>query len=297
MIGVLGGGFGLYGHLAALAGLGRQVHTLRRYRPVLEARPELAPLLDRVAFVDDADELLSAEILVLARRPQDNLALSRDYRGSSPERGMLVIEKPIAPDPVGALALHDELSRRAIEYRTPYLFLHTDWGDALVAAAAPREIDISWHFPQRNSATSWKQDVDAGGGVLGYYLIHFLPLAVLLDMTGAVDLQQGGASAHDWMEITATGPGGSLRVRMELGDVEATFAVTVDGQPVWAGDGPFGPNPQRGKADTRLPVLQRFYQREVLAGEEGSKALYGPSLQLWQDLSSRTSAPIAGASR
>lgn len=287
MIALLGGGFGLYGHLAALVGLNRPVSTLSRYRPILERRPELAPLLDRIVFEDDEDALLSdAEVVVLARRPVDNLALARALiaRGK-PVR--LVIEKPIGPDPASALRLHEALAEAGVDYRTPYLFLHAPWSDAL--ARPCRELDILWRFGRRNAGDSWKYDAASGGGALAYYFIHFLPVALRWDgqaRLAAFETERDGAGER--LHLAMVAGDRRLDIRFELGDRPATFEVTCDGSLVTCEDSPFGPPPEPGEPDPRIPILQTFYRDEVFSGRAADTALYAPSLRLWNALEAQS---------
>jgi hypothetical protein len=283
MIALLGGGFGLYGHLAALAGLDRPVATLRRYQPMITGRPELAPLLDRIVFQDDEQALLAdAEIVVLARRPADNLALARSLaaRETPP---LLVIEKPIGPDPVAALELHEALAAAGVAYRTPYLFLHAPWTSELVEPY--QRLDIVWRFGRRNAGDSWKYDATSGGGALAYYFIHFLPVALRWDPQARLasfttEHDEAGERLHLVMSAGAR----RLEIRFELGDRPATFEVTGDGVRKMTDESPFGPPPLRGEPDPRLPILQRFYRSEVFSDAAADPALYAPSLRLWKTL-------------
>lgn len=287
MIALLGGGFGLYGHLAALVGLDRPVSTLSRYRPILEGRPELAPLLDRIIFADDEETLLAdAEIVVLARRPADNQALARSLaaRGASVR---LVIEKPIGPDPGSALALHDTLTAAGVDYRTPYLFLQTPWAEALDEPC--RRLDIVWRFGRRNAGDSWKYDTSSGGGALAYYFIHFLPVAMRWDAQARlVSFTTERDDAGERLHLQMSAGERRLDIRFELGDQPAAFEVVGD-QTVRARDeSPFGPPPRPGQPDPRIPILQRFYRDEVLSDSAANTALYAPSLRLWNALEAQT---------
>ena len=283
MIGVLGGGFGLYGHLAAIAGLGEPIDTLLRYKPIIETRSELRPFLDAIRFVETEDELMrGVSILVLARRPQDNVETAMALSRVHPDV-LLVIEKPTGVDARAAAQLHAMLDAAGAHYRTPYLFLYSGW-TPLVAGACTRDISIEWRFPRRQAGDSWKYDVHSGGGSLAYYFIHFLPLAILA--VGSPEVRAFEVSRTDSSETVqmhVAGPEGSLKVRFEVGEVEPVFTVRVGGAEVWTGATPFGPMPERGAPDPRIPVLQEFYRKEILQrGQLPSLQL--PAINLWSRL-------------
>ena len=80
MIGVLGGGFGLYCHLAALSGLGKEVSTLNSYREKLASLPEGSSVLKKTSFFETERELVNnSSIVTIARRPQDHESFVRNF--------------------------------------------------------------------------------------------------------------------------------------------------------------------------------------------------------------------------
>jgi hypothetical protein len=286
VIAILGGGFGLYGHLPAVVGLGERVSTLRRYESFLRDRPELSSLLNDVDLRETEDELLSdAKLVVLARRPADNLAMARRLLDEQ-RRIRFVIEKPIGPSPVEALILHDRLKAEGIPYDTPYLFLHSDWA-APLRTDDPIEADILWRFPLRNAGDSWKYSDAAGGGPLAYYFIHLLPIAALLgDEAKVTAFRYAQEQDRSTIELRMTGAKGQANFLFQVGDVAPHFAVSFGGGSNWASASPFGPMPARGEADPRIPVLRRFYASDVIPNRPGFRHLQGPALRLWRQLNS-----------
>lgn len=253
---VLGGGFGLYGHTAALARMNVPVATLSRYRDEASSRPELAALIDRIDWVDDeATAIAAAGGVVLARRPVDNAATAGLL---PPSCRTVVIEKPIAPSADAADAVAACLAGR--RWAVPYLFLYTDWGmDLIGELAAGGSGTIEWTHRQAAAAGPWKAAEEAGGGPLGFYLVHILALiaAALPDAVLTVEL-----SGEDRVAIHA---GTRLRVRFALAPIPAFEAV-------WSGAsyrsaGPFGAAPVRGEPDPRIGPLQRFYHQVLDAPE------------------------------
>ena len=245
--------------------MGFPVSTLRRYRSTLEGRPVLATLIPRVSLFEDEDELIArTRILVLARRPRDNLRIiqnimhhRRDIR--------IVAEKPIAVDSRTARQLHRTLTKARIRYHVPYLFPHCHWTRTIRRAMAghARSIRIDWEMDFRNSRLSWKYNPEEGGGIVAYYAINFLPLAAnILGPTAVVKhvnlVEQRSLSfvvGNDDVEMLC---------RFALRD-NPCYRVKVERHEIFRAATPFGPSPVATKPDPRVGMLTSFYRRTVLA--------------------------------
>lgn len=265
MILVVGGGFGLYGHVAALAGSGRDVATLGRYRAHAEARPELADLLPRIRWVDDVmTAARDAEAVVLAQTPGQNAALARQL-ATEGVGGTLIIEKPVAETPCAAAVLEAELAAAGRRWAVPYLFAECDWATgAATALTQGKSVEIDWAHRQSPMVRGWKREADAGGGAIAFYFIHCLALAETLvpgrQPTLEVAHDANGAVAACSLSVAASEPSPKLRMRFSLGG-EAQFGVRIDDIAVTEMATPFGPIPAAGAPDPRLPMLATFHQR------------------------------------
>lgn len=265
MILVVGGGFGLYGHVAALAGSGRDVATLGRYRAQAEARPELADLTPRIRWVDDVmTAARDAEAVVLAQTPGQNAALARQLAAEG-VGGTLIIEKPVAESPAAAAGLEAELAAAGRRWAVPYLFAQCDWANGAAAALAQgKSVDIDWAHRQSPMVRGWKREADAGGGAIAFYYIHCLALSEALmpghQPTLEVAHDANGAVAVCALSVAASEQSPKLRMRFSLG-VEAHFGVRIDTIAVTDMATPFGPIPAAGSPDPRLPMLAAFHQR------------------------------------
>jgi predicted dehydrogenase len=261
MILVLGGGFGLYGHVAALAADGRQVATPARYRPLAETRPEMKGIVPHIRWVEDEHSALGiARSVCLARRPADNAALTLKLINSG-SGGVLIIEKPIAPTPAEALALEHALDVAGRSWAVPYLFLHCDWFVQLAQTFREGgDVSIRWVHRQSASSGSWKTDEDKGGGAMAFYFIHCLAVieAVCPGLHSRVVRMQrpDGASS---ITVGASKGGASISIEFTLAD-QALFEVRVGSELQWTAYGPFGAMPMSGQPDPRIPALQRFYR-------------------------------------
>lgn len=310
MILVVGGGFGLYGHVAALAGAGRDVATLAAYRERAEARPELAHLLPRISWVDDVMAAArDAEAVVLARTPGQNVELVRALMAQD-SGATLVIEKPVAETPNAAAALGAELAAAHRRWVVPYLFAECDWADAARSAlAAGKGVEIDWAHHQSPMVRGWKRETDAGGGAIAFYFIHFIALAetlmpgcepvfdVVLDVAG--DVVGCGLTAHRHCEPSEaiqsrarnTGLLRSARndkyrlltLKCSLSDM-SRFAVHIDGQPIFDTTTPFGPIPTAGSPDPRIPMLATFHQRVATDPQFQPPAFHSAITRHWAAL-------------
>lgn len=258
---VLGSGFGLYGHAAALAGLGHEVGVPLRYRPFVRARPELASLEGRFSWLDDERKAMAeARLVCFARRPDDNARLVFECVQSG-KGGSLVIEKPIAALPQLALQLESTLAAADRSWAVPYLFLHCDWFHALGdAVARGRDAEIHWTHRSAAASGNWKRNESEGGGALAFYFVHCL--AVIEALCPGATIECTRTRRPDGTEsVVATADAGSSRLSIVF-DMQGDprFTIVAGETTVYSDTGPFGAAPAAGREDPRVPVLQRFYR-------------------------------------
>jgi hypothetical protein len=180
-VGIVGGGFGLYGWLPALVSSPTvEIVTLERYRIQLQLRPELRDFEKRVTFVEDLRGLISrCEYIVIARRPADQFRFGEEL-ASLGWKGCVVLEKPLAPNPEMATALLELLDRAGIRVAVGFSLCETPWAAAFagyLSAAEPICVRIDWRFlahHYRHSLANWKRQTAEGGGALRFFAIHLL---------------------------------------------------------------------------------------------------------------------------
>lgn len=180
--GIIGGGFGLYGYLPALAeepSCG-QITTLERYRSFIRSRNDIAKYEGRVKFVKNESELLAySDQLVIAKRPQDQEELVA-LISLTGWRGSLLLEKPLARNPSKADLLIDCLRSAKVGFSIGYTLIETNWAreiQTLFANSDPDCITISWKFRAHhysNDLSSWKRYPKEGGGALRFYCNHLV---------------------------------------------------------------------------------------------------------------------------
>lgn len=273
---ILGGGFGLYGYLPALLeGPEGTVLLPERYRDRVAGRPELAPLLPRITWhPTEADALAAATILVMARRPEDQLALP-DLLARHSNLHTLVLEKPLAPTPAQADALAQAVTASGRVLRVGYTMAHTDWGRALgnrlAAPAAPHTVTVAWRFRAHHlvhGRPTWKQHAAQGGGVLRFYGIHLLALLARGDTpcwTVQESLLHGGHPDEPtrWRARLVGGQGTVAELLVDMDAPSSRCAVRVDGALLWDAPSPFAEPPAGGRDDARVPVLARLLAAAV----------------------------------
>jgi predicted dehydrogenase len=290
LIAVFGSGFGLYGHLPAVAELGRDVYVPARYRSVFNEREELTVYRSAVHFVDDEATLLSkADLAVLARRPADNDALA--HQAILIRRPLqLVIEKPPAPTPQAAISLDRALRTAGVRHATPYLLVHCDWARDCkrgVISGQVGEITLDWHFDSPKRSESWKAAPEEGGGPLNYYFIHVIALAEYLLGDYLVVECRASEEGSD-RKISLVVVNGSIRFTATFcaSSTVSRFSIARNGVVAMMADTPFGAIPRRGDRDPRIDPLKRFYTTEVFgkAAHQRVEERGGRTLKAWAEL-------------
>lgn len=180
-VGIIGGGFGLYGWLPALVSSPDvEIATLEQYRIKLRLRPELRGLEERITFFEDPSRLLSrCECVVIARRPADQFRFVEEL-ASLGWKGCVVLEKPVAPNPEMAEALLEILERADIRAVVGFSMCETGWAATFgryLATVEPIHIRVDWRFlahHHRYSLANWKRRPAEGGGALRFFAIHLV---------------------------------------------------------------------------------------------------------------------------
>jgi len=178
-VGILGSGFGLYGYLPAFYGLGIEVHTLERYQdnPIL-TRPKLREMASSLKlYKAEADLITSVDYLVLSRRPEDQVSCISNLVGNKRLKHIF-LEKPLTPSVLTHRSTLELLKSMNIPFSVGYLFRYTSWvSDIQKLSGLYNDLNIRVLWKMKKPS-GWKLQVDSGGGVFDYYLIHFIPLFI-----------------------------------------------------------------------------------------------------------------------
>lgn len=181
-IGVLGGGFGLYGYLPAVLGSGQKAITLERYRSKLMSRPNLRVLIPNVTLVSSESEVLaSCEALVYCRDPGSQESFVLENIDILSGMSHVFLEKPLASGVDEHELVLRQLVDKKVSFSVAYIFSHTNWFKEIkTEVISGRSVYIEWDFVFSDSA--WKQETSMGGGVPSLLAIHFVQLLVELGL-------------------------------------------------------------------------------------------------------------------
>jgi predicted dehydrogenase len=181
--GILGGGFGLYGYLPALAGLGvREFFVPARHRAFMEGRHDIREYASLIRWCDDSATLVSSvESLVLAVPPlqQEDIVMKLC---AGRHLKQLVMEKPVAHSPSCGDSVIASARDVATSVRIAFICKHAPWAIALLDNCQNYPtgmISIEWTFMAHHLKTNmetWKARHENGGGALRFYGIHLIAL-------------------------------------------------------------------------------------------------------------------------
>ena len=296
-VAILGSGFGLYGYLPALLGLGCAVVLPERYRAVLEGRSELADFARGIEWVADEGAALDrADALVLARRPADQAALIADLL-RRPRLLRLLLEKPLAPNPEEAERLQAALQASGKLVRVGYILGFTDWGQRLIAQSrepqARSDLSIHWSFRAHHYVTgrhNWKRSHAEGGGALRFYGIQLIALAVEVGFDRAlrstITATQPG-EVESWSASLSDKTGRRCELLVESNTEPNRFEVTsLATADTWQLDNPFATTIAEG-ADRRVPLLSSMCA-EMLSSAQPTLEHHLQTVALWQAIEAIT---------
>ena len=264
-IGILGGGFGLYGYIPACILNNWEVHTLSKYKNEMYNRIELSDFVDNLQYHSDENVILSkVDALVCARNPESQVKLVSSIGRF---RGHLYLEKPLAP----TIELHEEtldvLKSRAMDFSVGYLFPYTDWYQKTVSAFERdliQGIEIHWEIKATDAL--WKSNPALGGGIADYYAIHLVSL--LSDLQISLDNLYFHADKGQLGILSRTDVKFGVNIRISMA-IENRFQVLtvnraglLDNQ--FESISPFGPALVRGVRDPRIPYLAQYLSDAVV---------------------------------
>ncbi len=256
-VGVLGSGFGLYGYVPAFVELGYNVLTLAKYKSKLRERVELGNYFNFIHFVETEDLLLrSTKILAVARNPasQSDFLLRSEYQYSH-----LFLEKPLAENATRQELCLDRLVSRKQSFSVAYLFRFCDWWMHLrrILSSSPgTDAKITWRIPA--SASSWKNSIEAGGGLGSFYGIHFLPLILELGM--GYKVRSTDSSVH-LSAISNLDARQKLEVNIVRDQIPYFSISTTTGtkeEELFSAESPFTLIGKSGTPDPRIPFLKDY---------------------------------------
>lgn len=303
MFAILGSGFGLYGYLPALIGIGERVVLPERYRDRFNSRPELEPFASRILWAHtEAEALASADGVVLALRPSDQFEWVPRCLACG-QIARLILEKPLAPTPEQAVSLLDQLGGSGRTFRIGYTFRYTDWAQklrSLVSTAGLSIITIHWNFLAhhfRHDLQNWKRSSAQGGGALRFYGIQFIALLAEFGYREVTVSSGFGAGLDEIERWAATFTGQGLPpclVGIDTRAASSEFRIGIEkdkvsGQQLVIQRDPFdsgNDNFALQGLDRRVDILTQL-GRSLWQADAGEYEWYGATVALWQAVESK----------
>ena len=176
-VGILGGGFGLYGYLPAFANLDFEIFTLEKYERFIRERADLTKYIKDINFLKEEDLLSKVDCISISRNPENQYKFLVNYKDY--EFNHLYLEKPIAHNTVSYKKCIENLEIQKTNFSVFYSLTYMDWYRNIIEEikeGADQNFKIEWKIKQ--SVSTWKQDVSKGGGLLNFYGIHFFKMFI-----------------------------------------------------------------------------------------------------------------------
>lgn len=257
-VGILGGGFGLYGYLPAAVECGFEVLTLSRYQEKIALRPEIRGFIKKVQFVQDEKDLTQlVENLIIARDPSSQSRFLLEQSGSFKR---LFLEKPLGVDPESHTQVINHLLKTEQCFSVGYLAPYTEWFRKLNFFES-LNAEIVWHCVTREN--SWKTKIFPDHGLFYYYGIHLLPLIFELN---PIEMSITKSVLNNNLEIALYNRQGTVRIKL-IESRTPKFTINVNyskiGQYLVKMETPFGSNGVFGYPDPRIPLLRTYLQTQI----------------------------------
>lgn len=258
-VGILGGGFGIYGYLPAFERLNFEIHTLERYRESILNRSELE-FFDGTIRYSKSEAILieNVDILVIARIPRMQVDFLVNNMDLLKEK-YIFLEKPLSSTILQHQELINLLELKKINFSVAYIFAYTDWFQQITSAQQPRpdRCQIEWVVPK--PLRGWKLHASEGGGLGDFYAIHFIVFFLKLDVSltqisiethaDSLQIQFHDNFAREWVINVSFGSPAKFEV------IECTENSKRE---ICSIETPFGSRGHSGIIDSRVDYLTAY---------------------------------------
>ncbi|OJW47805.1 MAG: hypothetical protein BGO67_09160 [Alphaproteobacteria bacterium 41-28] len=294
-IAIVGGGFGLYGYLPALLQIPNATPILQtRYQERLKARTDISQFYNDIEWVSDDDALLeTSEGIIIALPPMEQYMWAKKCLGFK-NISLMLLEKPLAPNPILANELLNDLESSGKKFRLGYNFRYTLWGQDILKNAKSIE-SIVWNFRAHHytqNVQTWKRQHDDGGGAIRFYGIHLIALLAELGYNDASysevnEKQENEIESWD-TELVGSGLP-PCRISVASNSDNTKFIVRDGNGHVYSLLQPFQTLLTRKDAlmDQRIPFLTQGLQ-DMLSKDQFFYDWYHKTNLLWSNIEKRT---------
>jgi predicted dehydrogenase len=283
--GIVGGGFGLYGYLPAIAQkFNGDIFVLKKNFKKISDRPELKKYTTHIVYVDTYDELIKKSTsLVLAVPPEIQeeyiyKVFSKNYRYEN-----LILEKPIASNSRLAADILELSINTADSVRVGYSFNDATWAKKLHTLINKRDgnfLDISWKFKAyhyKNSIDSWKTRHEKGGGILRFYGVQIIAILVSLNKRFEyIDSNVWSTEKHGsfkWIANFHQMDGVTISIEVDSKSEDEKFQISSPAK-VLTFKSPFDGDKAEGGDDLRVSILKKIITTDLSENEKYYKYYY-----------------------
>ena len=139
-VGILGGGFGLYGYLPAFANLEYEIFTLSKYESFIRKRADLNKYIKDINFLKEEDLISKVDYISISRNPENQYKFLVNYKNY--EFDHLYLEKPIAHNIVSYKKCIKNLEIQKTNFSVFYSLTYMDWYSNIIEEIMQGQIRI-----------------------------------------------------------------------------------------------------------------------------------------------------------
>jgi len=299
MFTILGSGFGMYGYLPALILYAKQNVILpEKYLAILQSRADISDFVDDIIWVKTSKEALSrCNSLVLALPPK----IQQQFFFNQPQISnikKIILEKPLACDPVAATQLLEKLIGDDKRIRIGFSLMHTFWYRDLANFLVGKnkyKLKIDWQFQANHfvkNIETWKRYHSQGGGAMRFYGIHLIAIFAALNFD-EVELSEllfkNEDQAYCWKGIVKNNNICEFVVDSKSYKNQFTISVILDGETKVIVDmaDPFDSVEPFEIIDRRVSILAKVVE-SFKENDSVYNEFYQKTCRNWQNIENKT---------
>ena len=255
-VGILGGGFGLYGYLPAFANLDFNIFTLSKYQKFIESREDLKKYYKNINFLTSEDEIYDeVNLLCFVKNPESQYNFLQSKDSNNFEH--LYLEKPLSHNLNEFEKFIKKLKENNQSISVFYSLSYLSWYNKIIEkilSGSNQKILIFWKINENiNEKSSWKMDKNKGGGFLNYYAIHFIKMFYKSDLK----VEHVQSKEHSFSISLSDENLNSLKVEISFSE-ESSFQIYEESKLKIESENPFLKKIIPGKPDPRIGLLQKY---------------------------------------
>lgn len=269
MFGIIGSGFGIYGYTPSVIETEGGVYLLNKSKKLCATRAETKKIFDKISWVKTLDELYEKTTgIIFALPPMQQYHETNELISNGMYKlQKLVLEKPLAANPILAQNMLTNLKENAVVFRIAYICSYLAWYDLLQQALNKEgqeiSISIEWKFHAYyllHEQDIWKKYHSLGGGCLRFYGIHLISILALLDfdVIGESTLYFLEEDVPiRWVSHFSNNYGAKIAVDLDINYTESIFSIKNSTKSIYENDNIFPENDSK-YVDTRSIYLEKL---------------------------------------